>query len=162
MQAFQGLRLNLLTCCCLCRYTGYVQGLQETYKKTPVMAQDETLNPLPESFIHTRTQLGPQSTFISVVRDPCNNPNNFKKHQPDNIWPNLQDQATQPSFRPPVSNLTFGDDRIIPFKTSYGVDYKAPLRGHELLRSPNRNEDLVHTTSALVDIYKSSFNRVGE
>ncbi|GIL66729.1 hypothetical protein Vafri_20218, partial [Volvox africanus] len=32
----------------------------------------------------------------------------------------------------------------------------------ERLRSPNCNEDLVKTTSSLANIYKSSFNRVGE
>lgn len=30
------------------------------------------------------------------------------------------------------------------------------------LRSPNRNEDLSKTTASLKDIYKSSYNRVGE
>ncbi|PNW78166.1 hypothetical protein CHLRE_10g466650v5 [Chlamydomonas reinhardtii] len=140
-------------------YTGYVQGLQETYKKTPVMAQLETKDPSPESFIYTRTQTAPKP---SPVRDPCNNPENFKKPQPGNLWPALQETAIQASFKPPTSNIALGDERIIPFRTSYGVDFKAPFNGTEQLRSPNRNEDLVKTTSSLTNIYKSSFNRVGE
>ncbi|PNH10163.1 putative calmodulin-like protein 6 [Tetrabaena socialis] len=140
-------------------YTGYVQGLQETYKKTPIMAQLETKDPTPESFIFTRTQTKPKP---SPVRDPCNDPENFKKPQPGNLWPALQDTAIQASFKPPTSNIALGDERIVPFRTSYGVDFKAPFDGQEQLRSPNRNEDLVKTTSSLINIYKSSFNRVGE
>ncbi len=143
----------------MCRYTGYVQGLQETYKKTPVMAQLETKDPTPESFIYTRTQTAPRP---SPTRDPCNDPENFKKPQPGNLWPSLQETAVQPSFKPPASNIALGDERILPFRTSYGVDFKAPFNGQEQLRSPNRNEDLVKTTSSLTNIYKSSFNRVGE
>lgn len=143
----------------VCRYTGYVQGLQETYKKTPVMAQLETKDPTPESFIYTRTQTAPRP---SPTRDPCNDPENFKKPQPGNLWPSLQETAVQPSFKPPASNIALGDERILPFRTSYGVDFKAPFSGQEQLRSPNRNEDLVKTTSSLTNIYKSSFNRVGE
>jgi hypothetical protein len=41
------------------RYTGYVQGLHETFKKTPVMAQLETKAPGPSSFLHTRTARPP-------------------------------------------------------------------------------------------------------
>ncbi|GIL87642.1 hypothetical protein Vretimale_14675 [Volvox reticuliferus] len=140
-------------------YTGYVQGLQETYKKTPVMAQLETKDPTPESFIYTRTQTAPKP---SPVRDPCNDPDNFKKPQPGNLWPSLQDTAIQASYKPPASNIALGDERIVPFRTSYGVDFKAPFDGQERLRSPNRNEDLVKTTASLANIYKSSFNRVGE
>ena len=141
------------------RYTGFVQGLQETYKKTPVMAQLETKAPTPDSFIYTRTQTAPRP---SAIRDPCNNPENFRKAQPGNLWPALQETAIQASFKPPTSNIALGDERILPYNTSYGVDFRAPLNGHEQLRSPNRNEDLVKTTSSLVNIYKSSFNRVGE
>lgn len=52
MQAWS---LSLIPTIQRCRYTGYVQGLHETYKKTPVMAQLETKAPEPSSFLHTRT-----------------------------------------------------------------------------------------------------------
>jgi hypothetical protein len=39
-----------------------VQGLHETFKKTPVMAQLETKAPPPASFLHTRTQSPPVPT----------------------------------------------------------------------------------------------------
>ncbi len=41
------------------RYTGYIPGLQETFKKTPVMAQVETKDPTPESFVYTRELVPP-------------------------------------------------------------------------------------------------------
>jgi hypothetical protein len=41
------------------RYTGYVQGLQEVFMKTPVMAQLETKAPPATSFLHTRTARPP-------------------------------------------------------------------------------------------------------
>jgi hypothetical protein len=42
-----------------------------------------------------------------------------------------------------LAPAALGDERIVPFRTSYGVDFKAPFQGTEQLRSPNRNEDLV-------------------
>jgi hypothetical protein len=50
------------------RYTGYVQGLHETYKKTPVMAQLETKQPSPASFLHTRTSRAPVASPHRVRR----------------------------------------------------------------------------------------------
>ena len=76
------------------RYTGYVQGLGETYKKTPIMAQLETKAPAAESFLHTRTASAPKA---APMRDPCNFPENFKKAEPDNLWPTLQTRAVQVS-----------------------------------------------------------------
>jgi hypothetical protein len=143
-------------------YTGHIHGLGETFKKTPIPAQVETKVPDDNSFIHTRTQLAYTTTWSSVKRDPCNDASNFKKPVPGNVWPNLQTTAVQPSFKPPVSNIAFGDSRIDPFKTSYGKDYTAPFLGHDRLRSPNRNEDLGKTTASLTNIYKSAYNRVGE
>jgi hypothetical protein len=93
---------------------------------------------------------------------PCPPASQFKKPQPGNIWPMLQETAIQESYKPPVSNIALGDSRISPFKTSYNDDFKAPFEGHDRLRSPNRNEDLAKTTASLVDIYKSAYNRVGE
>mmetsp|Transcript_29044 Transcript_29044/g.53375 ORF Transcript_29044/g.53375 Transcript_29044/m.53375 type:complete len:356 (-) Transcript_29044:838-1905(-) len=140
-------------------YTGYIQGIQETYKKTPVMAQLETKAPEPDSFLYTRTAVPPKPT---PSRDPCNNPEALRKAIPGNLWPALQASAVQPSFKPPMSMVNLGDERVNPFVTSYHVDFKAPFEGHEQLRSPNRNEDLVKTTASLKDIYKSCYNRVGE
>jgi hypothetical protein len=77
------------------RYTGYIQGLQETYKKTPIMAQVETKTPGEESFIHTRTCSPPKTTYHSMQRDPCNFSENFKKPEVDNLWPRLQERAAQ-------------------------------------------------------------------
>lgn len=142
-------------------YTGYIHGLHETYKKTPIMAQLETKVPDPDTFIYTRTQVPPRPTPEDIKRDACNNPDNFRKPVPGNLWPKLQNTAIQASFKPPVSNIAFGDFRVDPFITNYGQDFKAPFRGHERLRSPNRNEDLEKTTASLADIYKSSYNRVG-
>lgn len=147
---------------CARSYTGHVHGLGETFKKTPIPAQIETKDPDDNSFIHTRTQLTYTTTHASIKRDPCNDPSNFKKPQPDNLWPMLQEKATQESFKPPVSNIALGDSRIDPFKTSYHRDFCAPFPAHERLRSPNRNEDLAKTTASLVSIYKSAYNRVGE
>jgi len=143
-------------------YTGFVQGLGETYKKTPIMAQVETKDPAPEDFIFTRTQVAPKTTHATVLKDPCNDPESFRKPEPGNVWPSLQETALQESFKPPTSNIQFGDLRIDPFKTSYGVDFKAPFTAHERLRSPNRNEDLAKTTASLREIYRSSYNRVGD
>eukprot|EP00882_Tetradesmus_deserticola_P023612 GHRQ01025707.1.p1 GENE.GHRQ01025707.1~~GHRQ01025707.1.p1 ORF type:complete len:154 (+),score=40.16 GHRQ01025707.1:150-611(+) len=79
----------------LCRYTGFIQGLQETYKKTPVMAQVETKTPGEESFIHTRTCSPPKTTYHSMQRDPCNFNENFKTPEVENLWPRLQERAAQ-------------------------------------------------------------------
>lgn len=86
-------------CICVLRYTGYVQGMQETYKKTPVMAQLETKQPGEESFVYTRTQSPPKSSIASKLRDPCNSPKNYKKAEQDNLWPNLQEKAAQVDSR---------------------------------------------------------------
>jgi len=136
--------------------------MNEVFKKTPIQAQLEMREPGEESFLHTRTQVAPVTTRREVVRDPCNDDRNFKKAQPDNLWPRLQASAVQESFKPPVSNIALGDSRIDPFKSAYSDDFRAPFAGHDRLRSPNRNEDLAKTTASLVDIYKSSYNRVGD
>lgn len=140
-------------------YTGYVQGLQETYKKTPIMAQLETREPTADSFIYTRTLAEPKS---SPVRDPCNYPENFRKSEPDNLWPTLQDKAKQDSAKPPKSNIALGDERTSPFTTSYSTDFHAPFDAHARLRSPMRNKDIAHTETGLREHYRSSFNRVTE
>lgn len=111
---------------------------------------------------HNTWQVAPVSTRREIVRDPCNNDKNFKKAVPDNLWPQLQKTAVQESFKPPVSNIALGDSRIDPFKSAYSDDFRSPFVGHDRLRSPNRNEDLAKTTASLVDIYRSSYNRVGE
>lgn len=129
------------------------------YKKTPIMAQVETKDPSVDSFIFTRTQTAYKPT---PSRDPCNRPEIFSKPHPGILWPALLEEAIQPTCKPPNSNIAFGDGRIDTFRTSYGVDYNAPFKGQERLRSPNRNEDLAKTTASLKDIYRSSFNRVGE
>lgn len=56
-------------------YTGYMPGMSETFKKTPMMAQLETKAPGEESFIHTRTASPPKA---QPARDPCNFPESFK------------------------------------------------------------------------------------
>lgn len=141
-------------------FTGHIHGLVETFKKTPIPAQIETKQPDDNSFIHTRTEVQYVTTRASTMRDPCNDSSNFKKPTPDNVWPMLQETSIRESFKPPVSNIAFGDSRIDPFKTSYNRDYTAPFAHHARLRSPNRNKDLAKTTASLVDIYRSSFNRV--
>ncbi|KAF8071076.1 elmoA [Scenedesmus sp. PABB004] len=143
-------------------YTGYVQGLQEVYKKTPVMAQLETKAPGEESFLHTRTASPPRSTHQSMQRDPCNFEENFKRPELDNLWPRLQERAAQDSFKPPCSNIALGDERVSPFTTSYSTDFLAPFEAHARLRSPMRNKDLAATQTSLKEHYASSFNRVGE
>lgn len=72
-----------------------MQGLQETFKKTPVMAQLETKKPGEESFLHTRTCSPPRATIATMQRDPCNFEENIKKPEMDNLWPRLQDKAAQ-------------------------------------------------------------------
>lgn len=144
-------------------YTGHIHGLAETYKKTPIPCQVETIDPQLDSFVYTRTQLHHKPTFSTVLKDPCNDGKVFThRAHPENIWPNLQTKAIQDSFKPPVSNIILGDTRVDPFKTSYGYDFRAPFPGHDRLRSPNRNEDLARTTQSLATIYKSSYNRVGD
>jgi hypothetical protein len=60
------------------------------------MAQLETKAPAEESFIHTRTCSPPKVTYQSMQRDPCNFSENFHKHADvENLWPRLQDKATQ-------------------------------------------------------------------
>lgn len=144
-------------------YTGYVQGIQETYKQTPIMAQLETKVPDQEfSFIHTRTQVAYKSTHTEQARDPCNDPESLKKKQPEVLWPSLLTEARQESVKPRQSNISFGDGRIDPFKTSYAHDFHEPFEGQGRLRSPNRNEDLGKTTASLADIFRSAYNRVGD
>ncbi|KAJ9530395.1 hypothetical protein QJQ45_000767 [Haematococcus lacustris] len=143
-------------------YTGYIHGLGETYKKTPIMAQLEVKDPEQTSFLHTRDQLPFKDTHATLEKDPCNYPENFRKPQPDNLWPRLLTEAKLPSAKPPVSNIPLGDQRVDPFQTSYGADFTAPFADTSRLRSPNRNEDLSKTTASLKDIYRSSFNRVGD
>lgn len=141
-------------------YTGYVQGLHETYKKTPVMAQLETKAPPPGSFLHTRTARPPVHT---PHRDPCNFPElTQKKFHADNLWPCLQTKAVQDSSKPPSSNIALGDGRVTPFVTSYSSEFNAPFPGQERLRSPMRNTDLAVTRTDLREHYASSYNRVGE
>ncbi|KAI8469618.1 MAG: flagellar associated protein [Monoraphidium minutum] len=141
-------------------YTGYVQGLHETFKKTPVMAQLEAKDPAPTSFLHTRSSSPPVAT---PHRDPCNFPETIHKAaHADNLWPSMQTRAKQDSSKPPCSNIALGDGRINPFTTSYSTDFGAPFAAHERLRSPMRNTDLAATQTALKDHYASSYNRVGE
>mmetsp|Transcript_37730 Transcript_37730/g.84079 ORF Transcript_37730/g.84079 Transcript_37730/m.84079 type:complete len:375 (+) Transcript_37730:126-1250(+) len=140
-------------------YTGYIAGVQETYKKGPIPSQIECKQPDDGSFIYTRTALSPKPT---PNRDPCNNPESFKKPQPGVLWPSLQAKAVQDPCVPPGSSVAFGDLRIDVFRTSYHQDFRAPFSEHERLRSPNRNEDLAKTTASLVDIYHSAYNRVGD
>lgn len=40
------------------RYTGYIRGVGETFAKTPVMAQLETREPPPDSFLYARSKVG--------------------------------------------------------------------------------------------------------
>jgi hypothetical protein len=70
--------------------------MQETYKKTPFMAQLEAKAPKPDSFVHTRTCVSPKATHHSLQRDPCNNPAEIRPHaHADNLFPCLQDRAAQ-------------------------------------------------------------------
>mmetsp|Transcript_8149 Transcript_8149/g.20349 ORF Transcript_8149/g.20349 Transcript_8149/m.20349 type:complete len:358 (-) Transcript_8149:41-1114(-) len=143
-------------------FTGFVAGSQEVTGKTPIMTQLEVKDPDPTSFLYTRSQLPYKMTHATTHRDPCNYPEKFHKEEPDILWPNLLTQAKQPSCKPPVSNIAFGDNRIDPFKTQYKADFVAPFSDTARLRSPNRNEDLSKTTASLRDIYRSSYNRVGD
>jgi hypothetical protein len=79
----------------------------------------------------------------------------------ENIWPRLQAQATQPSFRPPRSNIANGDLRINGFVTTYSTQFGAPFDYMKKIRSPMRNPDLAQATE-LHPLYLSSFNRVTE
>lgn len=86
------------------RYTGYVEGLKETYKKTPILCQKECHEPEEGSFMFTRTKT---QSNVETGRDPCNE--RTKKPQPDVLWPNLQDHAAQEMFRPPQSSVSLGN-----------------------------------------------------
>jgi hypothetical protein len=79
----------------------------------------------------------------------------------ENIWPKLQLEATQASFRPPRSNIANGDLRINGFITTYGTQFDAPFERMKTIRSPMRNPDLAKATD-LHPLYLSSFNRVTE
>jgi len=111
------------------QFTGHVQGLSETFQKTPVMAQLETKDPEPTSFLHTRSQVPYKTTHIGTIRDPCNKPEQFRKDDPDNLWPRLQSTAKQPSAKPPVSSIALGDQRIDTFRTMYGCSFSPPFSG---------------------------------
>lgn len=139
-------------------YTGHIKGLEEVYAKTPIACQLECAEPDKESFIYTRTVAPPRAM---PDRDPCNRPENAKKPQPKNIWPKLQNEATQPSFRPPRSNIANGDLRIDGFITSYSTMFSPPAERMAKIRSPMRNPDLAKATD-LRPLYSSSFNRVTE
>ena len=103
------------------RYTGYIPGVQETFKKGPIPSQVEVLQPDADSFIKTRTEVAPKS---NPARDACNNPANFLKAQPGNLWPAQQSTAAQEPFRPPPASVAFGDLRVDVFRTSYNQDFK--------------------------------------
>ena len=76
-----------------CRYTGYIQGLMETYAQTPIPAQLQTKQPPPTSFLFTRSAVPPVST---PSRDPCNFPSTYKpSHELVNLWPSLQSKGKQ-------------------------------------------------------------------
>lgn len=79
----------------------------------------------------------------------------------ENIWPRLQTDATQPSFRPPRSNIANGDLRVNGFITTYSTQFDAPFERMKTIRSPMRNPDLAKATD-LHPLYLSSFNRVTE
>ena len=79
----------------------------------------------------------------------------------ENIWPHLQTQSAQASFRPPRSSLAQGDLRVDPFVTTYNTQYHAPYEHMKKIRSPMRNPDLAQATD-LQPLYLSSFNRVTE
>lgn len=86
-----------------CRYTGYIRGMGETFAKTPVMAQWETKEPPPDSFLYGRSkvctlthvpycyiacraplqqflslpvgmQAPPETSAIDAARDACSSP----------------------------------------------------------------------------------------
>jgi hypothetical protein len=107
------------------RYTGYLPGVAETYKRTPVAAQAEVMSPGPESFIHTRTMASPAP--FPPARDPKNN----LKGSPDVLWPALQTTSNRDSLKPPAEPMVLGDMRIDVFRTSHAQDYKAPFQGQE-------------------------------
>lgn len=111
------------------QFTGYVQGISETFQKTPIMAQLETKDPEPVSFLHTRAQVPYRTTHVGTIRDPCNKPEQFRKEDPDNLWPRLQTTAKQPSAKPPVSSIALGDHRIDTFRTMYGCSFSPPFSG---------------------------------
>ena len=78
------------------RYTGYIQGLMETYAQTPIPAQLQTKQPPTSSFLFTRTYVPPVST---PARDPCNFPDTYKpRHAPVNLWPQLQSKGEHPAW----------------------------------------------------------------
>lgn len=101
--------------CTTHRYTGFVRGMQETYKKTPFMAQLETKQPTPDTLLHTRAYSPPKSTYHSMQRDPCNHPEELHKHtEQGNLWPCLQERAAQVSVaghthRMPHTTAPYGD-----------------------------------------------------
>jgi hypothetical protein len=72
------------------------------------LAQLETKDPEAVSFLHTRTHLPHKDTHASILRDPCNHPEAFRKEEPEILWPRLLTEAKQPSCKPPVSNIAFG------------------------------------------------------
>jgi hypothetical protein len=89
----------------------------------------------------------PSATWISVAAE--------------NVWPRLQHEATQPSFRPPHSNIANGDLRMNGFISTYSTQFNAPFEHMKKIRSPMRNPDLAQATE-LYPLYLSSFNRVTE
>lgn len=106
------------------RYTGYVEGLKETYKKTPILCQKECHEPEEGSFMFTRTKT---QSNLETGRDPCNE--TTKKPQPDVLWPNLQDHAAQEMFRPPQSSVSLGNGlvRKAVLSSCYGLQEIAVL-----------------------------------
>ncbi|KAK9808647.1 hypothetical protein WJX72_001201 [[Myrmecia] bisecta] len=140
-------------------YTGYIQGLGETFGKTPVIAQQQTKDPVPCSFLHTRKTAAPVTT---PIRDPCNFPDTYKPAaEPANLWPSLQSTGKQESAKPPSSHLALGDGRINPFVSSYKSDYGAPFAAGARIRSPLRNK-ILKDVADLHEVYRSAFQRVGE
>lgn len=141
-------------------YTGYIRGVGETFAKTPVMAQLETREPPPDSFLYARSKAPPETSATDAARDACSSAD---AHGPsthhDVLWPRLQQQARQERVKARASNISLGDSRLHSHGTSYRSDFAAPLAAGATLRSPLQNKDL--KAADLRHIYHSAFNRIG-
>lgn len=64
----------------------------DTYKRTPIMAQNQLTNPEEGSFLHSCTFKNAKG---DASRDPCNFPETYRQPVTGTLWPRLQTKGAQ-------------------------------------------------------------------
>jgi hypothetical protein len=112
------------------RYTGYIRGMGETFAKTPVMAQWETKEPSPDSFLYARSKV---CTALGNVGHPCNcmvRPLQQVAHSVDLQAPpetSAVDAARDANSSPEAHGVTAHHDVLWPRYSSWNQTTRTPV-----------------------------------